>query len=194
MKLKYANVIHPSDCVRKVGSTSTWQRMLKAKESTEAYMKWIVGKRNFNFWKEHWVLDGKLEDCVVYPMEVKDLLVSEAAIDVNKWESICASQLSRQALHSINEQLKHWNANIEDRCVWTANMDGHFTVKSAWEISRVKCSTLGLSKMMWHSSIPLKWSFLTWEAVRGEVSLDVNIQRKGINLASKCGCCSNPSI
>lgn len=77
--------------------------------------------------------------------------------------------------------------------VWGVSTDGRFTIKSAWDLCRTKCSSLALSKMMWHSNVPLKWSFLTWRDVRGGFPLDLCIQKGEINLASKCNCCVSPS-
>lgn len=76
VKFKYASKIHPIDCVYKVGVSFSCLRILRANYSIEANMKWIIGKGEFNFLKEYWVLDGKLEDVLTYPIEVSDLTVA----------------------------------------------------------------------------------------------------------------------
>ena len=36
---------------------------------------------------------------------------------------------------------------MEDCCVWTTSNDGIFSIKSAWDLCKVKCSYLGLDKI-----------------------------------------------
>ena len=59
MRNKYAQKFHITDYKIKVGISGTWCRMLKVKEQTEKYMKWIIGKGETGFWKERWWGDGK---------------------------------------------------------------------------------------------------------------------------------------
>lgn len=53
-------------------------------------------------------------------------------------------------------------------------------------------SSLYFSKLIWHHVIPLKWSLIAWIAVNGRLPMDDVIQRRGIQLASQCNCCSSP--
>lgn len=34
----------------------------------------------------------------------------------------------------IKNQLQWLDVSTDDRCVWTASMDGRFSIKSAWDI------------------------------------------------------------
>lgn len=90
---KYASKCHPSDSVKRCGASTTWLQMLKAKEETEAHMKWLVGKGHFNFWKEYCVLNGKHSDHVNYIDDEADLIVSQVAIDHDSWMPLCKDQL-----------------------------------------------------------------------------------------------------
>lgn len=49
-------------------------------------------------------------------------------------------------------------------------------------------------KFLWHSGIPLMWSTLSWKALHGKLPFDVNLQPKGIQVVSRCTCCSKPSV
>ncbi|KAM7461730.1 hypothetical protein LguiA_029851 [Lonicera macranthoides] len=83
-------------------------------------------------------------------------------------------------------------SNDVDQCIWDAESDGRFTLKSAWSVCRFKRSSLYFSKLIWHHIIPLKWSTLAWIAVNKRLPLDDVIKRRGIQLASRCNCCSCP--
>lgn len=85
MQLKYASKRHPSDCGNKIGASSTWQRMLKIKNSTEKHMKWFIGKGGFNIWKEYWMLDTKLQDLGIVLKSNDNLTVAEALLNTSSW-------------------------------------------------------------------------------------------------------------
>ncbi|GAV67199.1 zf-RVT domain-containing protein [Cephalotus follicularis] len=50
------------------------------------------------------------------------------------------------------------------------------------------------AKYIWNAFIPTRIAFFIWKAVFNGISVDKNIQQRGISLASKCTCCSNPNI
>lgn len=139
-------------------------------------------------------MNSKLTDYVVIPAGMEKLMVFEASASQyhTQWEHDCNAQLTMQFVREIKSQLALLNLEMDDCCVWTASIDGRFSTKSAWDLCRMKCSSLGLSKMMQHPSVTLKWQFLTWKAVKGGI-LDCCIQKKGISLASKWNCCSVPA-
>lgn len=60
--------------------------------------------------------------------------------------------------------------------------------------SRQRRNQLSTFKFLWHIGIPLKWSIVVWKVLHGKLPFDLNLQHKGIHLASKCICCSNPSV
>ena len=81
-----------------------------------------------------------------------------------------------------------------DTCVWTGSTNGNFSLSSAWKICRAKQNALFLNSLMWSPVIPLHWSIVVWRAIHGKLPLDTSIQKKGIQLASKCCCCVKSSI
>ena len=129
--------------------------MVKAKDITESYMKWIVGNCEFNFWKEHWVLDGKLKDNVEYPSELGNMTVAET-ITNDEWAGPVQNQFSFHMLNTIKAQLLNASTSFEDRCIWTLVTNGSFSVETAWEVQRVKANFLGFGKKLWHYFVPLK--------------------------------------
>lgn len=53
---------------------------------------------------------------------------------------------------------------------------------------------LTLSLNMWHSLVPLKWTIIAWRIIQNKLPFDVNLQRIGFQLASKCCCCRVVSL
>ncbi|GAV73204.1 zf-RVT domain-containing protein, partial [Cephalotus follicularis] len=47
---------------------------------------------------------------------------------------------------------------------------------------------------IWNSIIPTRIAFFIWKTVFKGISVDQNIQRRGIPLASKCRCCLNSNV
>ncbi|GAV63429.1 zf-RVT domain-containing protein, partial [Cephalotus follicularis] len=47
---------------------------------------------------------------------------------------------------------------------------------------------------IWNSFIPTRIAFFIWKTVFNGISVDQNIQRRGISLASKCRCCLNSNV
>ncbi|GAV89822.1 zf-RVT domain-containing protein, partial [Cephalotus follicularis] len=47
---------------------------------------------------------------------------------------------------------------------------------------------------IWSSFIPTRIAFFIWKAAFNGISVDKNIQHRGISLASKCRCCPNSNI
>lgn len=74
--------------------------------------------------------------------------------------------------------------------VWMGTSDGKFSTKSAWKLCRQKY--MGTNRVLRHNSIPPP-SGLFWggggEAIQGQLPFDVNLQKKSVQLASKCVCC-----
>ena len=125
MARKYVHKIHPTDGVYKTGRSSTWKRMIHAKDCTESHMKWIVGKGNFNFWKEHWVLNGKLEEYIIYPIELVEVAVDKT------WELVAKNLISLQMMDNIRHQLLNVSNSMVDKGVWTIAINGLFFIKYA---------------------------------------------------------------
>lgn len=53
---------------------------------------------------------------------------------------------------------------------------------------------MGAHNLIWYKVVLVKWAFFAWRACLGGILVDQCIQRKGIHMASRCNCCSNPSV
>ena len=113
------------------------------------------------------------------------------AFNDNSWQAQCGNELTHNDKMEIQKMDRFLDADKEDQCVWTCSFDGSFTLKTAWEGIKDKKNVLGSFKFIWHSSVPLKWSFVSWRALQNSLPLDDFLVRKGFQLASKCDCCTD---
>ncbi|XP_027155175.1 uncharacterized protein LOC113758645 [Coffea eugenioides] len=74
--------------------------------------------------------------------------------------------------------------------VWLGSPSGHFTVKDGWEALRQRRNLSLVDRFVWNRILPLKISVLVWKVLRNLVLVEVNLQRRGITMASQCSCCS----
>lgn len=77
---KCCSKIHPIECVKGVGGSYTWHRMVESTDLTESSMVWIISKGNVNFWKDRWFNDQKLGKGVNIPYILQNLIVKEALV------------------------------------------------------------------------------------------------------------------
>lgn len=191
MLAKYGRNKHPIDCQRSATGSSTWNRLMGIKEAAEENIFWILGDGNINFWKDKWLIQGRLCDFVSPPQHLAGLSVKDALINIHEWwPQFFLSTGILQDILSTASNIR----DSSDQCVWTVNSDGNFTISSAWWVRRQKRNLMRYGTMLWHHLIPLKWSILVWKAVNGKLPLDFNLQQIGIQLASKCECCVDSKV
>lgn len=101
----------------------------------------------------------------------------------------------REVIHHIVTVHIPCFAGDEDKRLWIPDNHGIFSTKSAVDVicyqkSEGHSLCLLLSPASFKKSgMPLKSSFLVLRAIQDRLPLDINIQRLGISLASKCICC-----
>ncbi|GAV91513.1 zf-RVT domain-containing protein, partial [Cephalotus follicularis] len=57
-----------------------------------------------------------------------------------------------------------------------------------------KANAFSWVKYIWNSIIPSRIAFFIWKTIFNGISVDQNIQTRGIPLASKCRCCLNSNV
>ncbi|KAF9619252.1 hypothetical protein IFM89_005806 [Coptis chinensis] len=77
----------------------------------------------------------------------------------------------------------------DDHLVWTPDLGGEFKVKSAFEEIRVKREKNSWHSHIWNSHVPVKTASTAWKLITNAAAVDVNVQRKGVHLASRCYVC-----
>lgn len=84
------------------------------------------------------------------------------------------------------------NINISDSpdiCVWDLTSTGSFSFSSAWNLIRQHNVHSRVAELCWHKRMPTKISGFMWRLIKNEIPTDWAVQRRGVNLASKCHCC-----
>lgn len=77
---------------------------------------------------------------------------------------------------------------------WSKNPSGLFSTKSAWDAIRQVKEVHPILLTTWQLPIPLKSKLLVWKIMKNIIPVDVKAQTQGIQLASKCCCCTDPNI
>lgn len=66
--------------------------------------------------------------------------------------------------------------------------------KSAWDFVRIKMSSFVWAKWIWSKWLPKKMSICKWKATFNFLSVDDQVRKLGISLASRCNCCLVGSV
>ncbi|KAF5191157.1 Ribonuclease h domain, partial [Thalictrum thalictroides] len=82
----------------------------------------------------------------------------------------------------------------EDKRVWPHDNSGDFTIKSFVRLCQGDHPKYPLLKRIWSAYIPTKVSFFIWKLLHGAIATDTAIKSCNVPLASRCQCCSLPSI
>lgn len=78
-----------------------------------------------------------------------------------------------------------------DILVWHPCVDGSFSTKIAWEVTRIKQSQVESLKWIWYNLIPQKMPVCMWKARFNCLPIKERVQSLGVLLASRCVCCSS---
>lgn len=78
-----------------------------------------------------------------------------------------------------------------DMFIWKPALNGCFSLKSAWEVTRVKTSQhRWMSSCIWQARLPKKVSCCMWKILFNYLPTDDRVRCLGIPLASSFNCCS----
>ncbi|XP_019433239.1 PREDICTED: uncharacterized protein LOC109340119 [Lupinus angustifolius] len=136
---------------------------------------WLIGNgENVNFWKENWLGSSLLAS-------VSDFIVN------SKWiiPAPINSLFPDVALSLANTT----RSNGVDKLVWKHSEDGLFSLKVAYDFVSNSSTPLIWCNLVWSKVTPPSSSFITWRIIHGKMPSDVNLQRRGCVLASRCNLC-----
>ncbi|CAI9763284.1 unnamed protein product [Fraxinus pennsylvanica] len=74
-----------------------------------------------------------------------------------------------------------------DLLIWKPQKHGLFTVKTGWEMVRIRGEHVQWAHWVWHNALPNYVSVFMWKALNRSLGVDERIKAVGINLASKYG-------
>lgn len=75
-----------------------------------------------------------------------------------------------------------------DIFIWKSDKAGNFTMRSAWEMVRLRADEQDWMKWIWHSQLPMKLSPCMWKAMLRYLPVDDRIHQLGIPFVSACNC------
>ncbi|XP_026450319.1 uncharacterized protein LOC113350399 [Papaver somniferum] len=75
--------------------------------------------------------------------------------------------------------------NGKDKLIWTTDLSGEFSVKSAVQLIRTKYPGVTWEKQVWNSTIHPKISTNLWKILRGACATEENYRKKGFQTVSK---------
>ncbi|XP_073047522.1 uncharacterized protein [Primulina eburnea] len=164
MMRKYCQLVHPA-CVSSTGFISpTWRRLLKIRPRAESGIRWRVGMGDVNFWDDIWCGDVPLSSQL--PLFLPLVAETIALIPIALGEP--------------------------DLAIWVHSSDGVFSIKSAWELVRMRDQVSDIFTPCWGSWLRPTMSFFLWRFWHQWLPVDDVLQRRGFELASKCQCCEMP--
>lgn len=160
--------------------------MLKARDVAETHIRWQVRNRNINAGKDRW-----LNTHVPYVnVQVKEFF----HLDGPPNEEEIHMQLGTEAL----EEIKTFGIRLkadDDKCIWSLNTKGSFSLSSAWELVRQRSLKSSVAKYCWHPHIQGKISIFLWKMLNNSLPTNLAVAHKGIQMVSKCLCCATkPSL
>ncbi|XP_027171434.1 uncharacterized protein LOC113771000 [Coffea eugenioides] len=186
MHYKYIKGSHPA-LVRVVRPPALWRRLEGIREFAEGRIRWCLGEGLVDFWHDRWCTEeplASLLDVTNKPC----VLVGELYLH-RGWDVARLRQWLPEAYVSLVLQQQIF-PDLQDQMVWEGSVSGEFTIVSAVEDLRRKGNTSLVSKYIWSSALPKKMSFFVWRLLRKWIPVDVQLQRKGVFLGSRCPCCS----
>lgn len=117
---------------------------------------WLLREGNVSFYIDKWLKSGVLAE--VLPINgCPKLLVKECRIN-NGWDiRIVRNLVGDSNLEEIIEGLGKYRSSA-DTLIWKPNVDGGFSLKSAWECCHIKGSRMVWNDWLWNSALPKKYS------------------------------------
>ncbi|GAV58389.1 zf-RVT domain-containing protein [Cephalotus follicularis] len=82
----------------------------------------------------------------------------------------------------------------QDKLIFTLATSGICSSSLLYEDLRHKGNVCHWAKYIWNDFILTRIAFFIWKVVLNGISMDINIQQRGISLASKCPYCFYPNI
>ncbi|XP_071928062.1 uncharacterized protein [Coffea arabica] len=164
-----------------------WRRLERVRDFMESRIRWCLGKGFVDFWYDRWLLEVPLAE-VLGRIDPLHILVAEF-FEEGEWNTgLLQVWLPLGLVRQVQGITLY--PDQEDEMVWLGSPTGLFSVKDGWEALRCRRNLSLVDGFIWNKILPLKISFLVWKVLRNLIPVEVNLQKRGIMMASRCSYCS----
>ncbi|XP_060182254.1 uncharacterized protein LOC132611915 [Lycium barbarum] len=186
---KYCKKLHPIIAQAK-GASNVWKKLEAVRDDVEHQIWWQLKGGTSSFWFDNWTKEGALyfvDNELVIDEEIKVReFTSDGEWNFPKLQEFLAEETVEYIQDTISPKLIQAN---NDKAWWMGETNGKFTVKSAWEETRLKQDSLEAYRYIWLKGLPIKISFFLWRVWKRCITTDDKLKRMHINIVSRCWCC-----
>ncbi|KAF6148585.1 hypothetical protein GIB67_042544 [Kingdonia uniflora] len=171
--------------------SSVWAGVRWAITEVEQRNRWIIGnEEDIDLWRDNWCHQLSLKDLInsdSLPWSTLKAKLSCIIVD-GQWN--VPTNLA-VILHRLNIDINGItiSSGKPDKMVWKPDVQGKFSVKSAFKEIRKKGQTCWWSKYLYRKAIHPRLGMWGWRLIHDCLPTDENIRKKGIVVASMCCLC-----
>ncbi|XP_040986544.1 uncharacterized protein LOC121234610 [Juglans microcarpa x Juglans regia] len=164
-----------------------WRSIVKMLPKVMDNVNVLVRGGNASFWFDRWLASGPLsihvEDVINNGLRLQDCWSN------NLWDEDFLRELVSEEVVEEILQMPINDTRGPDLFVWKPSTNGRFSTRTAWEVVRKRGQELPWHDWFWHQLLPKRISICLWKIWMECLPVDIQVQRKGVSLASACDCC-----
>ncbi|XP_035540358.1 uncharacterized protein LOC118344262 [Juglans regia] len=186
-RAKYIRHSHFSTYKVKPTDSRFWRSLVKVLPEVMDNVKVLVRGGNASFWFDRWLASGPLS--IRVDEITNNRLRLQDCWSNNSWDEDLLRELVSE---EVVEEIIQMPINVipgPDLFVWKPSTDGRFSTRTAWEVVRKRGQELPWHDWFWHQLLPKRISICLWKIWFNCLPVDVQVQSKGVSLASACDCC-----
>lgn len=141
---------------------------------------WEIGKGDVSFWNTNWcgeILHEGFNPGLKVRDGIRDLHNIEHLLTYEQLDKIRIVELAPQE---------------EDKLRFLNTASEKFAMGKYIATLQTDSSLVDWHHRVWNSCIPFRIQAFLWKVYQRALPVDSNVQRRGIQMASKCVCCSEP--
>ncbi|XP_077249456.1 uncharacterized protein LOC143888963 [Tasmannia lanceolata] len=153
----------------KVPSKLSWaiRSILRAREVIKDKTCYLVGKEaEIELWTQPWHTDGVLEQLISKSVTDYSLSSMKCLDEIHSkegWNPIINKPSLNQEISILQRSL--FQEEDENRAIWKPNIDGYFSVKSAWNSIRQQNVVVPWASSVWFPGHVPRQALITWKVL-----------------------------
>lgn len=149
------------------------------------------------FWEDSWCFLGPLRHIIHGPLlpHEMSLKVVDVVVGPRVWDwDLISFDLPPNIRNSISATPINIHANSPDSRVWSANLNGHFDISSAYSIAAQissSCDSINDRNFgwVWKSKCHIRRKLFVWKVAHCALPLNAVLAKRGLNINSLCPLC-----